>query len=164
MHSVKSAVKILVVKRNKQNSQSHQKTKRFWQRTRGSCNRMGNYVSLYLTNPKGTPLPLTEPSFDPNLGFPNGRKERVMIATEEEMEAAKLPLEARDYCAHKLIQYRACRSDVWPWAYKCAHEKHEYLNCEYDDYILRLKEYEREKRLLQRKLKIEKKQAQELAA
>ncbi|EAA04597.3 NADH dehydrogenase [ubiquinone] 1 beta subcomplex subunit 7 isoform X2 [Anopheles arabiensis] len=125
---------------------------------------MGNYVSLYLTNPKGTPLPLTEPSFDPNLGFPHGRKERVMIATEEEMEAAKLPLEARDYCAHKLIQYRACRSDVWPWAYKCAHEKHEYLNCEYDDYILRLKEYEREKRLLQRKLRLEKKQAQELQA
>ncbi|XP_052862378.1 NADH dehydrogenase [ubiquinone] 1 beta subcomplex subunit 7 [Anopheles cruzii] len=125
---------------------------------------MGNYVSLYLTNPKGTPVPLTEPSFDPNLGFPHGRKARVMIATEEEMEAAKLPLENRDYCAHKLIQYRACRADVWPWAYKCAHEKHEYLNCEYDDYILRLKEYEREKRLLQRKQKLEKKQAHELAA
>uniref|UniRef100_A0A182P3Q5 NADH dehydrogenase [ubiquinone] 1 beta subcomplex subunit 7 n=1 Tax=Anopheles epiroticus TaxID=199890 RepID=A0A182P3Q5_9DIPT len=139
-------------------------TMTFCRRSRGSCARMGNYVSLYLTNPKGTPLPLTEPSFDPNLGFPQGRKERVMIATEEEMEAAKLPLEARDYCAHKLIQYRACRSDVWPWAYKCAHEKHEYLNCEYDDYILRLKEYEREKRLLQRKLRIEKKQAQELQA
>lgn len=51
-------------------------------RSRGSCVRMGNYVSLYLTNPKGTPLPLTEPSFDPNLGFPHGRKERGKRARE----------------------------------------------------------------------------------
>lgn len=125
---------------------------------------MGNYFSLYMTNPEGTPKPLTEPSFDANMGFPNGRKQRVMIATEQEMEAAKLPLADRDYCAHKLIAYRACRADVWPWAYKCAHEKHDYLNCEYDDYINRMKEYEREKRLLQRKQRIEKKQAQELHA
>lgn len=59
----------------------------------------------------------------------------VMIATEQEMEAAKIPLEDRDYCAHKLIAHRACRADVWPWAYKCAHAKHEYLNCEYEEYV-----------------------------
>lgn len=56
-----------------------------------------------------------------------------MIATEEEMESARLPLEDRDYCAHKLLQYRSCRADVWPWAYKCAHEKHEYLTCQYEE-------------------------------
>ncbi|XP_065093061.1 NADH dehydrogenase [ubiquinone] 1 beta subcomplex subunit 7 [Ochlerotatus camptorhynchus] len=125
---------------------------------------MGNYLSLYVTNPEGTPKPLASPSFDANMGFPNGRKERVMIATEQEMEAAKLPLADRDYCAHKLIAHRACRADVWPWAYKCAHEKHDYLNCQYEDYIYRMKEYEREKRLLLRKQRIEKKQAQELNA
>ncbi|KAL1400260.1 hypothetical protein pipiens_007575 [Culex pipiens pipiens] len=94
---------------------------------------MGNWVSRYVTNPDGTPVPLTQPSFDPNFGFAHARKERVMIATEEEMEAAKVPLADRDYCAHKLIAYRACRADVWPWAYKCAHEKHDYLNCEYEE-------------------------------
>lgn len=57
----------------------------------------------------------------------------VMIATEEEMVSAKLQLDERDYCAHKLIQYKACRADVWPFAYRCAPEKHEYLNCQYEE-------------------------------
>lgn len=57
----------------------------------------------------------------------------VMIATEEEMISAKLLLDERDYCAHKLINYKACRADVWPWAYKCLPEKHDYLNCQYDE-------------------------------
>ncbi|XP_058463882.1 NADH dehydrogenase [ubiquinone] 1 beta subcomplex subunit 7 [Malaya genurostris] len=125
---------------------------------------MGNYVARYVTNPEATPEPLVKPSFDANFGFPNGRKERVMIATEQEMEAAKVPLENRDYCAHKLIAHMACRADVWPFAYKCAHEKHDYLNCQHEDYIYRMKEYEREKRLLLRKQRIEKKQARELLA
>jgi NADH dehydrogenase (ubiquinone) 1 beta subcomplex subunit 7 len=56
-----------------------------------------------------------------------------MIATQAEMESAKLPLEDRDYCAHMALQYRACRADVWPWASQCAHQKHEYLTCLYDE-------------------------------
>lgn len=56
-----------------------------------------------------------------------------MIATEAEMVSAKLLLEERDYCAHKLIEYKACRADVWPWAYRCAPEKHEYSNCQYEE-------------------------------
>ncbi|XP_068205824.1 NADH dehydrogenase [ubiquinone] 1 beta subcomplex subunit 7 isoform X2 [Palaemon carinicauda] len=75
---------------------------------------------------------------------------RVMIATKEEMDSAKIPLENRDYCAHILIKHMACRDKVWPLTYKCAHEKHEYLNCQYDDYVLRMKEHERERRLLER--------------
>uniref|UniRef100_T1H5N3 NADH dehydrogenase [ubiquinone] 1 beta subcomplex subunit 7 n=1 Tax=Megaselia scalaris TaxID=36166 RepID=T1H5N3_MEGSC len=110
---------------------------------------MGN--AYHCTPPDVTPSP--KPSFDPNLGSP-ARKERVMIATEAEMVAAKLPLEDRDYCAHKLLKYRSCRADVFPWLYKCHHEKHEYLTCEYEDYILRMKEYEREKRLLARQARI----------
>ncbi|XP_067007993.1 NADH dehydrogenase [ubiquinone] 1 beta subcomplex subunit 7 [Anabrus simplex] len=116
---------------------------------------MGNAWALYVSDPQGTPNPLKEPSFDPLYGFSSGRKERVMIATQEEMESAKLPLEDRDYCAHKLLKYRACRADVWPWLYKCHHEKHDYLHCEYEDYVLRMKEFERERRLLQRKKRIE---------
>lgn len=57
----------------------------------------------------------------------------VMIATKEEMVSAKLPLADRDYCAHKLLEYRACRSDVFPFLYKCHHERHEYLTCEYEE-------------------------------
>lgn len=57
----------------------------------------------------------------------------VMIATEDEMRAAKIPVEDRDYCAHVLLKYQGCRADVYPFVYKCAHEKHEYLTCEYEE-------------------------------
>lgn len=60
---------------------------------------------------------------------------KVMIATEEEMVSAKLLLEERDFCAHKLIEYKACRSDTFPWIYKCTPEKHEYLNCQYEEWV-----------------------------
>lgn len=36
---------------------------------------MGNAYALY-ARPELTPSPLEGPTFDPNLGFPNGRKER----------------------------------------------------------------------------------------
>lgn len=56
-----------------------------------------------------------------------------MIATEEEMRSAKVPLKDRDYCAHHLLQYYACRKDAWPWAVKCEHEKHTYLSCQHEE-------------------------------
>jgi NADH dehydrogenase (ubiquinone) 1 beta subcomplex subunit 7 len=56
-----------------------------------------------------------------------------MVATEEEMQSAKLDLEDRDYCAHLLLKYRACRADKAPWYWWCAHEKHEFLPCEYEE-------------------------------
>lgn len=56
-----------------------------------------------------------------------------MIATREQMESAKVPIEDRDYCAHKLINYRSCRADVFPFVYKCHHEKHDFLTCEYEE-------------------------------
>lgn len=119
---------------------------------------MGNAYAR-ASRPDVVPRGDVEPSFDATLGYPNGRKQRVMIATTEEMESAKLPLEDRDYCAHLLLNYRSCRADVYPFLYKCHHEKHEYLTCEYEDYMLRLKEYERERRLLERQKRIDKKQA-----
>lgn len=57
----------------------------------------------------------------------------VMIATEEEMISAKLPLENRDYCAHLALKLQQCRKEVWPWAWKCNPEKHEYLSCQYEE-------------------------------
>lgn len=56
-----------------------------------------------------------------------------MIATTEEMESAKLPLEDRDYCAHILLKYQSCRADHFPFVFKCHYEKHDFLNCEYDE-------------------------------
>lgn len=115
---------------------------------------MGNGITLAL-RPEITPNPnLNESQFDPLTGFPNGRKERgmnffliqfpfvyhffilsfsVMIATEDEMVSAKLPLENRDYCAHLALKVLQCRKEVWPWAWKCQPEKHEYLNCQYEE-------------------------------
>ncbi|KAJ8887914.1 hypothetical protein PR048_007398 [Dryococelus australis] len=95
-------------------------------------NMVGNAWALYV-HPDVTPHPLKESSFDPLYGFERGRKPRVMIATQEEMESAKLPLQDRGYCAHKLLEYKACRADVAPWLYKCGHKKHEYLHCEYGE-------------------------------
>jgi hypothetical protein len=37
---------------------------------------MGNAWALHVSNPKGTPNPLNEPSFDPQFGFSSPRKER----------------------------------------------------------------------------------------
>lgn len=42
----------------------------------GKTVEMGNAVGLYCTKPDTTPNPNKDPSFDPNLGFPSGRKER----------------------------------------------------------------------------------------
>lgn len=56
-----------------------------------------------------------------------------MIASEAEMISAKLPIEERDYCAHKKIDYLACRADVWPLAYRCVHSKHELMNCQFEE-------------------------------
>ncbi|XP_025830453.1 NADH dehydrogenase [ubiquinone] 1 beta subcomplex subunit 7-like [Agrilus planipennis] len=91
-----------------------------------------NAYNLYM-HPDITPSPLDEPSYDPNFGFPNGRVERVSKATKEELISAKVPLNKRDYCAHLGIAYKACRKDHWPFAVKCSHEKHAYLNCEYEE-------------------------------
>ncbi|XP_055311653.1 NADH dehydrogenase [ubiquinone] 1 beta subcomplex subunit 7 [Sitodiplosis mosellana] len=123
---------------------------------------MGSAWARY-TSPEVTPYN-EEVTFDPLYGFPNGRKERVMIATEAEMVSAKLPLEERDYCAHTKIDYLRCIADVWPFPYKCAHEKHAQAQCQYEDYILRMKEYERERRLMVRRERIAKKKAAEALA
>ena len=54
-----------------------------------------------------------------------------MIATKEEMDAARIDLDRRNYCAHKLIDLQKCRSETYPhlmWL-NCGHEIHDYGNC-----------------------------------
>jgi len=107
--------------------------------------------ATYIKSPDTMPNFRAGPTFDPLYGFPQGRHERKMVATEEEMEAAGLPAEERDYCAHHLIDFMKCRKEKFPWVVSCKHEKHIYEECQYNDYVLRMKEYEREKRLLERR-------------
>lgn len=49
------------------------------------------------------------------------------------MESVKMPLENRDYCADKLLDYTVCRTENFPFIINCAHQKHAYLNCKYDE-------------------------------
>lgn len=94
------------------------------------------------------------PTFARNTGFDFERAERVMKADMDCLKSARILPEDRDYCAHYLLQYKICRYNNWPLVYRCAHEKHDFLNCEHDDYVIRMKEFERELRLRRREKRI----------
>ncbi len=54
--------------------------------------------------------------------------------TEEEVRAAKVPHERRDYCAHKLLKYYHCYEKNFPYlSYYCSHEKHDYIGCKHEE-------------------------------
>jgi NADH dehydrogenase (ubiquinone) 1 beta subcomplex subunit 7 len=72
-----------------------------------------------------------------------------MIATQEEMEAYRVPLAYRDYCAHLLIPLNVCRRETMYAPWKCEHERHAYEKCQYEEYCHRvqtLKEEEKKKK------------------
>ncbi|XP_077498444.1 NADH dehydrogenase (ubiquinone) B18 subunit [Amblyomma americanum] len=98
-----------------------------------------------------------QPEYDPMMGFPNGRKPREMVATAVEMESAKIPPELRNFCAHKLIEMRACMKAKFPFVTACGHARHEYAACMHEDYMIRYKEYERARRLKEREERLAKK-------
>lgn len=56
-----------------------------------------------------------------------------MIASLAEMESAKVPLDARDFCAHMLINLRSCIRENFPFNHHCHHEREEYFECEYHE-------------------------------
>ncbi|XP_032672920.1 NADH dehydrogenase [ubiquinone] 1 beta subcomplex subunit 7 [Odontomachus brunneus] len=119
---------------------------------------MGNFIATHFTKTDVMPVPEGPPTFDPMLGFPEGRRVRELPVSEEDMIAAKIPLDKRDFCAHKYMDLLYCMRRHYPFMLKCAHERHEYFRCEAEDTTLRLKEYERERRLLERKKRIQQKQ------
>ncbi|KAM6467762.1 NADH dehydrogenase [ubiquinone] 1 beta subcomplex subunit 7 [Python bivittatus] len=103
------------------------------------------------------PDPSGAPAFDPLFGFPE-RKERVMVATHKQMNDAQIPFKFRDYCAHHYIMWQKCKRDKFPNSIiGCKHEEHQWKYCEHLDYVMRMKEFERERRLLARKKRIEEK-------
>ena len=90
-------------------------------------------------NESFTLLSLQPASYPTNYGFSGERVERKMIATEDEMVKAKVPLKHRDYCAHYYINFLKCNRDRGAldfWA--CDHEKHDWEHCQYDDFVMRL--------------------------
>ncbi|XP_014250701.1 NADH dehydrogenase [ubiquinone] 1 beta subcomplex subunit 7 [Cimex lectularius] len=113
---------------------------------------MGNLQNgaAYKFSDDPVPHPSEPAKFDPLYGFPNGRKEKEMKATQDELYSAKVPLDKRDYCSHLLLDYQKCRRANFPFILSCHHDKHMYLQCEYEDYLDRMKDYERERRLMER--------------
>ncbi|CAL8143088.1 unnamed protein product [Orchesella dallaii] len=125
---------------------------------------MGGVASAEKTPPPSylvleKPLSNTTPDYrtgevtaDANYGFDGKkRKERVMVASDAEMQSVKVPQKFRDFCAHHYINFEKCKKDKFPLLYRCHPEKHNLEHCQYEDYLIRMKEYERERRLLHRK-------------
>ena len=54
-----------------------------------------------------TPKQDSGPTFDPMLGFPNGRKPRVLTVSAEEMEAVQLQPWEKNYCADLHVKVEA---------------------------------------------------------
>ncbi|KAL4186325.1 hypothetical protein AMTRI_Chr09g13580 [Amborella trichopoda] len=57
---------------------------------------------------------------------------KKMIATQEEMAEAKVPIPYRDQCAHLLIPLNNCRVAEFYLPWKCENERHTYEKCEYE--------------------------------
>ncbi|XP_073032406.1 NADH dehydrogenase [ubiquinone] 1 beta subcomplex subunit 7 [Primulina eburnea] len=57
---------------------------------------------------------------------------KKMIATQEEMAEAKVPIPYRDQCAHLLIPLNKCRHAEFFLPWKCETERHSYEKCEYE--------------------------------
>lgn len=96
------------------------------------------------------------PTFDVNKGFTYKRKQRPVTTSPDQLSSAKIPQKFRDYCADKLLVYQVCRYKHFPVIINCAHEKHDYLTCEMKDYVIRMKEFERERRLRERERRLKK--------
>ncbi|XP_061300430.1 NADH dehydrogenase [ubiquinone] 1 beta subcomplex subunit 7 [Pezoporus flaviventris] len=111
---------------------------------------MGAHLARrYLGGADTEPDPLRVPSFPPELGMPE-RRPRAMVASPEVLAAARVPLEQRDFCAHHLVKLLRCKRDAFPEPWICRDLQHRWEACEHEDYVMRMKEFERERRLLQR--------------
>lgn len=53
--------------------------------------------------------------------------------SEEDMMAFKVPLDRRDYCAHKYLALHECKRRHYPFMLKCAHERHQYNECHVEE-------------------------------
>ncbi|KAG9337845.1 hypothetical protein JZ751_027496 [Albula glossodonta] len=116
-------------------------------------------VKSYVTNTDTEPDPKKPPAFDPMLGFDERKERGPGLAWPGPAQVNKTGGNVRDYCAHHLLKLMKCKRDNWPNFLACKHERHDWDYCQHHDYIMRMKEFERERRLLMRKKRIEEAQA-----
>merc|ERR1712136_206895 len=106
--------------------------------------------------------PGVNPKGDPHEGFPEGRKEREPPVSKEVIDAWRVPSIRQNFCVEDYIKFRKCQIREHPMAWNCHRELHHLHHCEQNEKILRMKEFERERRLRLRAYK--KDQAEALAA
>lgn len=70
--------------------------------------------------------------FNFDIGMEVSGSSKKMIATQEEMVEARVPLAYRDQCAHLLIPLNKCRQAEFYLPWKCENERHSYEKCEYE--------------------------------
>ncbi|XP_033927954.1 NADH dehydrogenase [ubiquinone] 1 beta subcomplex subunit 7 [Melopsittacus undulatus] len=123
---------------------------------------MGAHLARrYVGGADSEPDPLRMPTFPPDLGLPQ-RRPRAPPAPPEVLSLARLPLSQRDFCSHHLLALLRCRRETFPEPWSCGELKHQWDSCEHRDYVMRMKEFERERRLLQRQKR--RRQREEAAA
>ncbi|KAM9610381.1 NADH dehydrogenase [ubiquinone] 1 beta subcomplex subunit 7 isoform 1-T2 [Morphnus guianensis] len=123
---------------------------------------MGAHLARrYLGDAETEPDPLQLPTFPAELGLPD-RRPRAMVATARQLAEGRVPLEQRDFCAHHLLRLLRCHRDAFPVPWQCRDLRHAWDACQHRDYVMRMKEFERERRLLQRQKRL--RQREEAAA
>ncbi|EFJ09421.1 hypothetical protein SELMODRAFT_8892, partial [Selaginella moellendorffii] len=59
-------------------------------------------------------------------------------ASNKEMERARVPLEWRDQCAHRLIPLNKCRQQNYYLPWRCVELRHSFEKCQYYLYLARV--------------------------
>ncbi|PKA48120.1 NADH dehydrogenase [ubiquinone] 1 beta subcomplex subunit 7 [Apostasia shenzhenica] len=78
---------------------------------------------------------------------------KPMIATQEEMVEARVPIPYRDECAHLLIPLNKCREKEFYLPWKCEVERHSYEKCEYELVMERMLQMQKIRELEERRKK-----------
>ena len=105
----------------------------------------------HLVHPGTIPFEFEESKFDPMFGFEaTGRKKREIDVSVAEMDSHLMPSDRRDYCVRAFMEYQACFHSWYPNYLPCEHVLHHYGQCLHEDYLIRMKEWERERRLMAR--------------
>lgn len=98
--------------------------------------------------------------YDQMEGFPEGRKERELPnATKQHLDSMNMDMFDRNFCSDEAIIFKRCQYQNWPMVNWCSRELHHYEHCLQDDFRLRMREFERERRLNARAARIEEKEA-----
>ncbi|XP_058677392.1 NADH dehydrogenase [ubiquinone] 1 beta subcomplex subunit 7 isoform X1 [Ammospiza caudacuta] len=80
----------------------------------------------------------------------------VMVASASQLSDARVPLEQRDFCGHHLVRLLRCQRDNFPVPWGCHALRHAWDSCQHEDYVMRMKEFERERRLRLRQQRLRK--------